>query len=98
MTAKKVVQGLIVTMALCLSTTTGRAQDYRLFVMGGGSSLRDQRSFTEYYIPYASKYASGGKGIVGVEAPCNKIFGIEGSFGFGQNNLEITNFNYNPTP
>jgi opacity protein-like surface antigen len=98
MTAKKVVQGLIITMALCLSATTGRAQDYKVFVMGGGSSLRDPKSFTEYYVDYASKYAGGGKVTVGVEAPLlkSKIFGIEGSAGFGQNNLELSYFNYNP--
>ena len=43
MTAKKFVQGLIVTMALCLSTTTGRAQGYRFFIMGGDSVLSDHR-------------------------------------------------------
>ena len=97
MTAKRVAQGLIVTMALCLiSTTTGRAEDYRFFVMGGGSSLRDQRSFTEYYISYGSKYAGGGKVTVGIEKPLTKIFGVEGSIGYGRNNLELTYYNYSP--
>jgi opacity protein-like surface antigen len=99
MTAKKVVQGLIVTMALCLSTTTVRAQGYRFFIMGGTSSLTDQRSFGEgpnSAIPYGSKYAGGGKVIAGIEVPFHKIFGIEASYGIGPNNLEITNFNPNP--
>jgi opacity protein-like surface antigen len=101
MTAKKVVQGLIVTAALCLSTTSVRAQGYRFFIMGGISSLTDQRSFKEgpngsSTIPYGSRYAGGGKGIVGIEVPFHKIFGIEGSYGIGRNNLEITNFNYTP--
>jgi opacity protein-like surface antigen len=99
MTAKKVVQGLIVTAALCLSTTSVRAQGYRFFIMGGTSSLTDQRSFGEgpnNSIPYGSKYASGGKAIAGVEVPLGKIFGVEGSYGFGANNLEITNFNPKP--
>ena len=99
MTAKKVVQGLIVTMALCLSTTTVRAQGYRFFIMGGVSSLTDQRSFGEgpnNSIPYGSKYASGGKAIAGVEVPLGKIFGVEGSYGFGQNNLELNYLIYNP--
>ena len=98
MTAKKVVQGLIVTMALCLSTTPVRAQGYRFFIMGGVSSLTDQRSFLEgpsgtSVLPYGSKYAGGSKVIVGVEAPFYKIFGVEGSYGYGPNNLEISNFN-----
>jgi opacity protein-like surface antigen len=101
MTAKKVVQGLIVTAAVCLSTISARAQGYRLFIMGADSSLTDKRSFSEgpngyNTIPYGSKYAGGGKGIVGVEARVYKIFGIEGSYGYGRNNLEITNFNPNP--
>ena len=81
MTAKKVVQGLIVTAALCLSTTSVHAQSYRVFIMGADSILTDKRSFTEGYLPYTSGYAGGGKGIAGVEVPFNKIFGIEGSYG-----------------
>jgi opacity protein-like surface antigen len=96
MTAKKVVQGLIVTAALCLSTTSVRAQGYRLFIMGADSPLTDKRSFTEGFIPFTSGYAGGGKAIAGLEVPFYKIFGIEGSYGFGQNNLEITNQNTNP--
>jgi opacity protein-like surface antigen len=101
MTAKKVVQGLIVTAALCLSTTSLRAQGYRFFIMGADSPLTDKRLFSEgpngtSTIPYGSRYAGGGKVIAGVEVRFHKIFGIEGSYGFGRNNLEITNFNYNP--
>ena len=91
MTAKKVVQGLIVTTALCLSTTSVRAQGYKLFIMGGDSSLTDQRSFTERYVNYTSGYAGGYKAIAGVEAPFYKIFGIEASYGLGPNNLKINN-------
>jgi opacity protein-like surface antigen len=97
MTTKKVVQGLIVTAALCLSTTSVRAQNYRFFIMGGLSSLTDQRSFTEGFIPFTSRYAGGGKVIAGVEVPLDKIFGIEASYGFGQNNLEINNLSYTYT-
>jgi opacity protein-like surface antigen len=86
-------------MALCLSTTTVRAQGYRFFIMGGVSSLTDQRSFGEgpnSVIPYSSRYAGGGKVIAGVEVPLDKIFGVEGSYGFGQNNLELNYLIYNP--
>ena len=98
MTTKKVVQGLIVTAALCLSTTSVRAQNYRFFIMGGGSSLLDQRSFTEGVdIHYSSAYAGGGKAILGVEVPLDKFFGIEASYGIGSNNLEINNLTYTYT-
>jgi len=96
MTAKRVVQGLIVTAALCLSTTSVRAQGYRLFIMGADSPLTDKRTFTEAYKNYSSAYAGGAKAIAGLEVPFYKIFGIEGSYGFGQNNLEITNQSTNP--
>jgi opacity protein-like surface antigen len=100
MTATKVVQGLIVTAALCLSTTSARAQGFRIFIMGADSPLTDKRSFGEgpnNVLPYGSSYAGGGKGIAGIEVPLYKIFGIEGSYGYGQNNLEISKFIYNPT-
>jgi opacity protein-like surface antigen len=87
-------------MALCLSTTTVRAQGDRFFIMGGVSSLTDKRSFGEgpnSSIPYGSAYAGGGRLIVGVVVPFYKIFGIEGSYGFGSDNLEITNFSSNPS-
>jgi hypothetical protein len=71
--------------------------------MGGVSSFTDQRSFWEgpsgtSSLLYGSKYASGGKVIVGVEAPFYKIFGIEGSYGVGPNNLEISTFWESPVP
>ena len=94
MTAKKVVQGLIVTAALCLSTTSVRAQGYRLFIMGADSSLTDARTFTEASIGYNSFYAGGAKAIAGLEVPFYKIFGIEGSYGIGSNNLEVNRLGY----
>jgi hypothetical protein len=94
MSAKKVVQGLIVMAALSLSATSVRAQGYKLFIMGGGSSLSDQRSFPERYVNYSSRYSSGGKVIVGVEAPFYKIFGVEASYGIGSNDVRINNLTY----
>jgi hypothetical protein len=98
MTTKRFVQGLIVTVALCLSATAGRAQDNKFFLMGGGSSLDDFRSFSELFIPYSTEYAAGGIGTVGVEVPLkkSKVFGLEGSYGFGQNNLRLRDFNVSP--
>ena len=60
--------------------------------------MRDARSFSEAFIPYTTAFANGGGGTVGVEVPIkkSKIFGIEGSYGFSQNNLRLTNENTNP--
>jgi opacity protein-like surface antigen len=96
MTAKKFVQGLIITVALCLSATTGRAQGYKFFIMGSDSVFNDNRAYPERYINYTSGYAGGGKAVVGLEMPFHKFFGLEGSYGYGQNNLEITNHSTNP--
>jgi opacity protein-like surface antigen len=98
MTTKKLVRGFILTVALCLSATAGRAQDKRLFLMAGGSSLDDFRSFSEFDIPYSTEYATGGIGTVGIEVPLkkSKVFGLEGSYGFGQNNLRLRDLNVSP--
>ena len=97
MTAEKVVRGLMVTAALCLSTTSVRAQGYRVYIMGGDSSLTDARTFPEGHINYNSFYAGGGKVIAGAEAPFYKIFGIEVSYGIGSNNLEVNRLGYTYT-
>jgi hypothetical protein len=98
MTTKKLVRGLIVTVALCLSATAGRAQDKLIFLMGGGSALSDTRSFSEALIPFSSTFATGGKGTVGVEVPLkkSKVFGLELSYGYGQNNLKLTETDTSP--
>ena len=92
MTTKKFLQGLIVTVALCLSATVGRAQTGLVFVTGGGTVVKDDRSFYEAYFPYTTGFARGGGGAVGLELPLkkSKIFGLELSYGFSQNNLELT--------
>jgi hypothetical protein len=98
MTTKKLVRGLIVTVALCLSAIGGRAQDSLVYLVGGASSLSDKRAFSEASVNYSTGYATGGRGILGVEVPWkkSKIFGLEGSYGFGQNNLRLSNLSFTP--
>jgi len=98
MTTKRFVRGLIAAVALCLATTAARAQDSLVFVTGGASSLGDSRSFSELSVSYNTAYATGGIGTVGVEVPLkkSKVFGLEGSYGFGQNNLRLSNLAYSP--
>jgi len=92
MTVKRFLQGLIVTAAVCFIATVGRAQNSLLYVTGGGSDVHDARSFEEAFIPYTTKFANGGGGNLGFELPLkrSKIFGLELSYGFSQNNLELT--------
>ena len=98
MTTKKLVRGLIVTVALCLSATVGRAQNSLVFVTVGGTSLRDARSFYEAYVPYSTAYAAGGGANLGIEVPLkkSKVFGVEASYGYSQNNLRLSELNYTP--
>jgi hypothetical protein len=100
MTTKKFAQGLILTVALFLSATAGRAQDKLIFLMGGGSSLDDFRSFSEGFVPYTTEYAAGAQGTLGVEVPLKKsqVFGLEGSYSFGQNNLKLRKLDVSPVP
>jgi len=92
MTVKRFLRGLIVAVALCLIATVGKAQNSLVFVTGGGNKISDARSFDEAFIPYQSTFAAGGGGNVGLELPLKKsnIFGVEVSYGFSQNNLELT--------
>jgi len=98
MTTKKFMQGLIVTVALCLSATAGRAQNSLLYLTGGATSVRDARSFYEASLPYTTNFATGGVGNLGIEVPLkkSKIFGLEGTYGFSQSNLRLNNLNTNP--
>jgi len=92
MTVKRLLQGLIVAAALSLIAAVGKAQTSLVFVTGGGNRLSDARSFEEAYIPYQTTYAAGGGANVGFELPLkrSKIFGLELSYGYSQNNLELT--------
>ena len=98
MTVKRFLQGLIVSVALCLIATVGKAQNSLLYVTGGGSDIRGTNAFEEAFIPYQSTFAKGGGGNLGIELPLKKsnIFGVEFSYGFSQNNFELTNENTNP--
>ena len=103
MTTKRLLRGLIVSVAFCLITATGRAQDTRFFVMGGGSSILDNRSFYEPIantVLYKTRYAIGGKGTAGVELPIkkSKTWSFEVAYGFGENNLKLANYNYSYYP
>jgi len=97
---KKFLQGLIVTVAICLSATVVQAQNDSFFVMGSGTAIKDNRSFYENFFPYTTDYANGAGGAVGLELPLkrSKIFGLELSYGFSQNNLELTETYVQPYP
>jgi len=92
MTMKKFLQGLIVTVAICLSATAVQAQNSSFFVTGSGTSVKDNNSFYQNYFPYTTGFASGGGGALGAELPLkkSKVFGLELSYGLTQDNLRLT--------
>jgi len=96
---QRFVKGFIITVALCLGATVGRAQTSLIYVTGGGTAVRDYRAFDLNYIPFTSQFANGAAANLGFELPLkkSKIFGLELSYGFSQNNFELTDQNTNPT-
>ena len=90
MTRAKLAQLLPLVVLALFSTSAARAQGVRVFVMGGGSFLEDERFFTRLGDRFQSNYASGGKITFGGEVSLAPVFGFEGSYGYGRNNLRVT--------
>jgi len=90
MTRAKLAQLLPLVVLALFSTSAARAQGVRVFVMGGGSFLEDERFFTRLGDRFRSNYASGGKITFGGEFSLAPVFGFEGSYGYGRNNLRVT--------
>ena len=70
--------------------SAGIGAPVKVFVMGGGSFLEDERFFTSLGDRFRSNYASGGKITFGGEFSLAPAFGFEGSYGYGRNNLRVT--------
>ncbi len=98
MKIRKFLQGLVVVVVLGTGAAALHAQDFSLFVMGGGSSLFDKKYYTVYGASYGSTYKAGSIFTVGGEIPLTKILGVEGSYSSVRNNLAVTNFYNSSTP
>jgi opacity protein-like surface antigen len=90
MTRLKLTQFFSLATFALVATSAARAQGVRVFVMGGGSFLQDERFFTSVGDRFRSNYAPGGKITVGCEFSLAPVFGFEGSYGYGRNNLRVT--------
>ncbi|MGH9350806.1 MAG: outer membrane beta-barrel protein [Terriglobia bacterium] len=95
MNARKMMKVLAAALLLCLSAVALEAQDFNVFVMGGGSSLFDRHNFVVKSGPFGSTYSTGGQFTVGAQVPLVSIVSLEGAYGWGQNNLRLTNFGDN---
>ncbi|HUZ46606.1 MAG TPA: outer membrane beta-barrel protein [Terriglobia bacterium] len=98
MRIRRFLQAVVVVVVLGTGAAALHAQDFSLFVMGGGSSLFDKKYYTVYGASYGSTYKTGSAFTVGGEIPLTKILGVEGSYGYVRNNLAVTDFYNSATP
>lgn len=82
----------MMVVLLGASAAALHAQDYRIFVMGGGSTLLDRQRYTVYGADFESYYKTGTTFTVGAEIPVYRMLSAEGSYGIGRNNLIVNNY------
>jgi outer membrane protein W len=95
---RKLLQGFMVVVLLGSAATMLHAQDYRVFVEGGVSTLFDKRYYNVYGASFGSTYRTGNSFTAGAEIPVRKTLSVEGSYSMFRNNLAVTNFFNSTTP
>jgi hypothetical protein len=95
---RKLLQGLLVVAFACASAGALRAQDLRLFIEGGVSSLHTKQYYQVYGASFSSTYRTGNSFTVGGEYPIFKTLSAEGSYSRFRNNLAVTNYVNSTTP
>ena len=95
---RKLLQGFMVVVLLGASAAVLHAQDYRVFVEGGVSTLFDKHYYNVYGASFGSTYRTGNNFTAGGEYPIFKKLSVEGSYSMFRNNLAITNFYNSSTP
>jgi hypothetical protein len=95
---RRLLQGLTVVLLLGASAAALRAQDYRVFVVGGASTLFDKHYYSAYGVSFGSTYRTGNSFTAGAEYPIFKTLSAEGSYSRFRNNLAVTNFFNSTTP
>jgi opacity protein-like surface antigen len=97
MKSRKLLQSLVIVIALGVSAGALHAQSYSVFALGGGSSLFDKHTYSVSTGEFGSTYKTGASFTVGGEIPLKKIFGVEGSYSMVRNNLAVTNYSAGAT-
>jgi opacity protein-like surface antigen len=93
----RTILGFIALAALLgTSATVLNAQGIDVFLQGGRSSFFDKNYPSTTAGPLGTMYSPGGQFSAGAEARLGSILGIEGAYGWGQNNLEITQLSTSP--
>jgi len=97
MSRAPLIQLLCLAAAILIGANTARAQGIRIFAEGSGSFFLNQKFFTAVDHPFRSDYATGGKITFGGEFTPWKVVGVEAAYGYGSNNLRLTNLDANQT-
>ena len=107
MTRSRLIRLSCLVVGLCNVSNPARAQGVRVFAEGSGSFFLDQKFFSETVVipmtglarqdQFRSDYASGGKLTFGTEFTNWKIFGVEAAYGYGTNNLRLSDLSAIPS-
>lgn len=91
MRIRVVFQCLACAAIVGLGTATARAQNISVFAMGSGSSIFNRTNEVESGggAGTFSRYQVGGGFTIGSELSFAKIFGVEGSYYLGRNNIIV---------
>ena len=98
MKIRRWLQGMMAVVLLSASAAALQAQDFRVFVEGGVSSLHDKQYYQVYGASFASTYRTGNSFTVGAEYPVLKSLSAEGSYSRFRNNLAVTDYFNSTTP
>jgi opacity protein-like surface antigen len=95
---RRLLQGFMMVALLGAGVPVLHAQDYRVFIEGGVSTLHDKHYYNVYGVSLGSTYRTGNNFTVGAEYPIFKTLSAEGSYSMFRNNLAVTNFINSTTP
>ncbi|HET7100660.1 MAG TPA: hypothetical protein VFJ52_05870 [Terriglobia bacterium] len=95
---RRLFQGLMAVVLLGASAAVLHAQDFRVFIEGGVSSLHAKQYYQVYGGSFASTYRTGNSFTVGAEYPIFKTLSAEGSYSRFRNNLAVTDYVNSTTP
>ena len=82
------VCGLVITL-LAVPNLFGQDTNLRLTIFGGGSFLKAEHTFLVGSEGFRTKFASGGKFGFRVTGNVDRRLALEGTYGYGVNNLRV---------
>lgn len=98
MKVRRFLQAVVVVTVLSASAASLHAQNFNVFVMGGGSALFNKKYYNVYGASFGSTYKTGSTFTVGADIPIIDILDAEVSYSQVRNNLAVTDFYNASTP